>query len=458
MPSKALLIGVRYPTSPRSEAEESLKELQALVSSLQINVSQSLLVPIKIPTARYLVGTGKAMEIRDLVEEQGIDLIVFDESLSPSQQRNWEQLTHTCVIDRQEVILEIFADRARTREAHLQVELARMEYSLPRLTRKWTNLSQQRGGYRGARGAGETQLELDRRKVLRRIQKCKRELRLVEEQRMVQRSRRAKSEILQGSIVGYTNAGKSSLLRFLTHADILVEDKLFATLDPTTRKFRLPNGGGEILLSDTVGFIRKIPPQLIAAFKATLEETVLADIILHVLDVSTPGIHQRAATTRAVLRELGAGDKPVLTILNKVDLVQDRSELPHLVADFPGAILLSTKTGEGRAELFAALTTLVKQLTFRRKGRTMTPGPFHDSDLASPPPSHDPNALAQALDARNHTLDPLSPGLRTNQTQHSLCFPKDPLGAEKRNAWSEEGIENPEESEDSPWLENPFHG
>ncbi|MCX7788559.1 MAG: GTPase HflX [Spirochaetes bacterium] len=372
-----MLIGVRYVTSPRNEAEESLKELHALVCSLQIQVYHSLLVPLKIPTARYLVGTGKAGAIRDLVEEQGIDLIVFDESLSPSQQRNWELLTNTCVIDRQEVILEIFADRARTREAHLQVELARMEYSLPRLTRKWTNLSQQRGGYRGARGAGETQLELDRRKVLRRIQKCKRELRLVEEQRMVQRSRRVKSEILQGSIVGYTNAGKSSLLRFLTHADVLVEDKLFATLDPTTRKLRLPNGGEEILLSDTVGFIRKIPPQLIAAFKATLEETVLADFILHVLDVSTPGIHQRAATTRSVLREIGAGDKPVLTILNKIDLLTDRSELPHLLSDFPHAIPLSTKTGEGKDELLKALSSLVKQRTVRSESRIL----FHSSVL-----------------------------------------------------------------------------
>jgi GTP-binding protein HflX len=367
------LIGVRYPASSRFDAEESLKELGALVSSLQMQVSRTLLVPLKIPTARYLVGTGKAMEIRDLVVKEGIDLIVFDESLSPSQQRNWEELTDTCVIDRQEVILEIFADRARTREAHLQVELARMEYSLPRLTRKWTNLSQQRGGARGTRGAGETQLELDRRKVLRRIQKCKRELRLVEEQRMVQRSRRVKSEIPMGSIVGYTNAGKSSLLRFLTHAEVLVEDKLFATLDPTTRKLRLPNGEGEVLLSDTVGFIRKIPPQLIAAFKATLEETVLSDFILHVLDVSTPGIHQRASTTRSVLREIGAGHKPVITVLNKVDLLEDRSELPHLVSDFAPAILFSTKTGEGKEALLDALSTLMKQLTFRQEGQLLIP-------------------------------------------------------------------------------------
>lgn len=378
------MIGVRYPTSHRYEAEESLKELEALVTSLQIQVFHSLLVPIKIPTARYLLGTGKALEIRDLAEAKGIDLLVFDESLSPSQQRNWEQLTDVCVIDRQEVILEIFADRARTREAHLQVELARMEYSLPRLTRRWTNLSQQRGGHRGARGAGETQLELDRRKVLRRIQKCKRELRQVEEQRMVQRSRRIKSEILQGSIVGYTNAGKSSLLRFLTHAEVLVEDKLFATLDSTTRKLRLPNGEGEILLSDTVGFIRKIPPQLIAAFKATLEETVLADFILHVLDVSTPGIHQRAATTRSVLREIGAGDKPVLTILNKVDLLKDRSELPHLLKDFPHAVLLSAKTGEGKTELLLKLSAMVKRLSIREERDIPAPIPFARTPISIP--------------------------------------------------------------------------
>ena len=372
---------MRYPSASRFDAEESLKELVALVSSLQIHVFQTLLVPLKIPTARFLVGTGKAMEIRELVEEQGIDLIVFDESLSPSQQRNWERLTDTCVIDRQEVILEIFSDRARTREAHLQVELARMEYSLPRLTRKWTNLSQQRGGARGTRGAGETQLELDRRKVLRRIQKCKRELRWVEGERMVQRSRRVKSEIPLCSIVGYTNAGKSSLLRFLTHTDVLVEDKLFATLDPTTRKLRLPNGEGEILLSDTVGFIRKIPPQLIAAFKATLEEAVLSDFILHVLDVSTPGIYQRAATTRTVLREIGAGQKTVITVLNKIDLVHDRSELPHLASDFPHAILLSTKTGEGKEELLNVLSSMAKQLALRQEGQLLIPAGYKESVL-----------------------------------------------------------------------------
>ncbi|MFQ3620997.1 MAG: GTPase HflX [Spirochaetales bacterium] len=355
-------MGVQLPHLSKTETQASLLELEALVSSLSIQVEGHMVVSLRSPHPRYLLGTGKALQIQEMAAARGIDLIVFDESLSPSQQKNWEQLTHACVIDRQEVILEIFADRAHTREAQLQVELARMEYSLPRLTRKWTHLSRQRGGARGTRGEGETQLELDRRKVLHRIQKCKRELQWVEAQRKVQRGRRIKTGVLQGSLVGYTNAGKSSLLNLLTGSEVLVQDALFATLDPTTRRLYLPQRGEFLLLSDTVGFIQRIPPELIAAFKATLEETILSDFLIHVVDASSKELYRQALTTRAILRDIGVEDKPVITVLNKIDLVADRAELKQKARDFPNSVLVSTKTKEGKEDLLQALLQLSLQI------------------------------------------------------------------------------------------------
>ena len=351
---KALLVGLHLPAGRLCDTERSLLELEELARNIGLEPSGKMLVKLKGPSPRYIVGTGKAEEIREAAREAEAGFIVFDNDLSPSQQRNWEEFTELCVIDRQEVILEIFSDRAVTREAHLQVELARMEYSLPRLTRAWTHLSRQRGGKRGTRGEGETQLEMDRRRVLDRIVKAKAKLKLVRAQRKTRRALRTRSGTLSGSIVGYTNAGKSSLLNALTGAGVHVEDKFFATLDPTTRKIRLPSGEAAVL-TDTVGFIRNLPHHLVESFKATLEETVLADFLVHVLDSSDPDAEDHAATTRETLRRLGAADKPTVTVWNKIDLCPDPSLILALSRSYPYPVLLSSKTGEGLDTLLEAI-------------------------------------------------------------------------------------------------------
>src|ERR1700712_3302831 len=308
---RAFLIGVQTHSMAAGEADELLAELKELVENLRISVVRSTLVNLRQPTPALLLGSGKAKELSDQAKEDGADVIVFDEHLSPAQQRNWEELSGLPVIDR-----EVFADRAHTREAVLQVALARMEYSLPRLTRAWTHLSRQRGkGSMG--GEGETQLEQDRRIVNDRIVHLRDELASVVQQRDVQRRRRLRVPVPTSAIVGYTNAGKSSLLNRLTGAHVLAEDKLFATLDPTTRQLLLPNHQ-KLLITDTVGFIRRLPHGLVEAFKATLEEVVVADFLIHVLDVTNPNFEQHHETTLKVLEELGAGDQTIITVFNKV--------------------------------------------------------------------------------------------------------------------------------------------
>ncbi|HRE79657.1 MAG TPA: GTPase HflX, partial [Opitutaceae bacterium] len=291
---------------------------------------------------------GKAQEIADQAKAEGADVIVFDEALSPAQQRNWEELSGLAVIDRQEVILEVFADRAQTREAVLQVALARMEYSLPRLTRAWTHLSRQRG--KGAMGGeGETQLEQDRRIVRDRITHLKNELVEVRKQRSTQRRRRQRVPVPTAAIVGYTNAGKSSLLNALTGASVLAEDKLFATLDPTTRQLQL-KGNQKLLVTDTVGFIRRLPHGLVEAFKATLEEVVVADFLIHVLDITNPNVAHHHSTTLAVLKELGAADKQMITVFNKVDAA-DPAAISRAQQLAPDALLVSARSGAGLPQL-----------------------------------------------------------------------------------------------------------
>lgn len=309
---------------------------------------------------RYLVGSGKAEELSAEAEELEADCIVFDEDLSPSQQRNWEKLTGIAVIDRHEVILDIFAARASTREATLQVGLARMEYSLPRLTRAWTHLSRQHGGARGTRGEGETQLEIDRRVVLQKITRMKREIEQVRSQRDTRRKRRNDHAVPSGSVVGYTNAGKSSLLNALSGSSVLVEDKLFATLDPTTRKVALGEGR-EVLLTDTVGFIRRLPHDLVMAFKSTLEETVLSDFLINVLDLSSPEVADHYATTMSVLEELGVSEKPMITVFNKIDRAGDALYAAELEERIPDAVHISVKTGDGLSDLLAAIDHLVSR-------------------------------------------------------------------------------------------------
>jgi GTP-binding protein HflX len=319
-----------------------------------ILVADTIQVTLREPRPRYLVGSGKAREIADHAAEMEAEIIIVDDDLSPSQQRNWEKLSGAYVMDRHELILDIFAERATTRVASLQVELARLEYALPRLTRAWTHLSRQRGGTRGTRGEGETQLEVDRRRVLHRIDRVKRELRDVERQRGVMRHRRRQVPVPTASLVGYTNAGKSSLLNMLTGAGVLVANKLFATLDATTRQVALP-GGQEVLVTDTVGFIRKLPHDLVDAFKSTLEETVLADFLIHVIDASSPEAEEHYTTTKAVLEEIGAGNKPTVTVLNKIDKCTDPLRLDILSRVHPDAVPVSCRTGEGIPRLIAAI-------------------------------------------------------------------------------------------------------
>lgn len=343
--TRALLVGVQTPDMKPGEGAELLTELIELVENLGIAITRSTLVSLRDrQQPKFLIGSGKAAELIALAKADGADVIVLDEELSPAQQRNWEEESGLAVIDRQEVILEIFADRAQTREAVLQVALARMEYSLPRLTRAWSHLSRQRG--KGAMGGeGETQLEQDRRLVRNRIAHLKEELAAVISQRATQRRKRQRTPVPGAAIVGYTNSGKSTLLNRLTGAHVLAADKLFATLDPTTRQLALPDGR-TLLLTDTVGFIRRLPHRLVEAFKATLEEVVVADFLIHLLDAANPNVDEHHATTLAVLGELGAADRPTLTVFNKIDLLDTRT-LARLRAQHPEALFVSVHTGAG---------------------------------------------------------------------------------------------------------------
>jgi GTP-binding protein HflX len=354
---RALLVGAYTAASERLAAESLLEELEELVGTLGIPVIDRLLVFHRETHARLLLGSGKAAEIAERVKREKLDVIVFDNELSPSQQRNWETLTGVTVIDRQEVILDIFARRAQTREARLQVELAQLEYSLPRLTRAWGHLVRQGGGI-GARGEGETQLEQDKRRIRLAIDRCKREMLSVREARATQRKDRKRTPVPNCAIVGYTNSGKSSLLRRLTGANVLVEDKLFATLDTTTRKIALPNKQ-PLLLTDTVGFVRKLPHRLVEAFNATLEEATLADFLIHLLDASQPSVIEFYNTTKKVLGELKADNKPTIVAFNKIDKVVNRAALAGLRQHFPDAQFLSLKTGEGVEALVERMSEFV---------------------------------------------------------------------------------------------------
>lgn len=344
---RALLIGVQRLENRLQETETLLSELRELVQTLGIKAVTQSIVPLRKPQSHFLLGKGKAHEVMATAREKGCTVIVFDDELSPAQQRNWEkELKGIAVIDRQEVILDIFAKGAQTREAMLQVELARMHYTMPRLKRAWTHLNRQHGGGTLQRDAGETQLELDQRILKLQISRLKRELSNVVKQRAVQRKQRLKVPIPTAAIVGYTNAGKSSLLNCLTGSNILVKDKLFATLDPTTRKLLLPSKQ-TLLLTDTVGFVRRLPPRLVEAFKATLEEAVVSNFLIHVLDVTSPDIEQHYRTTLEVLTELGAERKRIVTVFNKMDLSPNPFKLQLLRSQYPEACFISTHTGEG---------------------------------------------------------------------------------------------------------------
>lgn len=384
---RAFIVGIYDGRQGEAGAQSLLEELAELVTTLGIGIVEQQLAKVREPHPRYLVGSGKAEQIVEAAKAAGADCLVLDAELSPAQQRNWEALSQLCVIDRQEVILDIFHERAQTREAVLQVDLARAEHALPRLKNAWTHLSRQRGGGGVTqRGEGEAQIELDARMVRQRIARLKEELGTVVRHRKVQRHQRGRVPLPTAALVGYTNAGKSSLLNALTGADVLAEDKLFATLDPTTRALVLPHGQ-KLLLTDTVGFVRRLPHGLVEAFKATLEEAVAADFLLHVIDATTPEMEAHRRTTLEVLRELGAEEKRILTVYNKVDLLPggapaagemavdaDAAAGPHAPSDggvngyaqvLPverahDALYVSAATGQGIAGLLARMEALLQ--------------------------------------------------------------------------------------------------
>ncbi len=361
MVERAMLIGITLPGDSESNTRSLLDELRELVTTLGISICHERMLSIRKPQAKLLVGSGKAEELIEEARAHNCDVIVFDNELSPAQQRNWEQAgdDKILVIDRQEVILDIFGTRAQTKEAVLQVELARLEYNLPRLKSAWTHLSRQRGGGSMQRDAGETQLELDQRMVRTQIARVKRELVSVIQHRHLQRKKRMTVPVPTCAIVGYTNAGKSSLLNKLTNSNILAEDKLFATLDPTSRRCPLPSGQ-PLVITDTVGFVRNLPHRLVDAFKATLEEAVVSNFLIHVLDVNSPEVEAHAETTLKVLKELGAEEKQIITVFNKIDELWDESTRAELRIRHPDALFISAHTGAGIDLLLDRIESIIE--------------------------------------------------------------------------------------------------
>ncbi len=367
MMKRALLVAAYTSKEGQKECLDHLEELSRLCDTYGLETVEKLPCSLRKPDAATYLGKGKIDELIAIVQEKAIDVVIFDDEISPNQQRNLEKLFQKAVIDRTELIIEVFAQRAQTREARLQIEMAKVKYQMPRLKRMWTHLSRQAGtggaGGAGAylKGEGEKQIELDRRLLKRRVDQLKEEIKAVHAQRHTQRSQRLRTGIPTFAIVGYTNAGKSTLLKALTKADVLVEDKLFATLDTTTRKFALPNRQ-EILLIDTVGFIRKIPHMLIAAFKSTLEEAVYTDILLHLVDVSHPEAELQAEATMHVLKELNALGRPVITVLNKIDACTETGRIYRMRLKYPKTVSISALNGEGFDQLLEMMSNEVASL------------------------------------------------------------------------------------------------
>ena len=320
----AMLVVTSDQAPSRSAAERNRDELESLCTTLGIRCAAWDFFNVRSFNSATYIGSGQVERLAWIAQENMCNLVVFNNSISPRIQRNLEEILGIAVVDRQEIILQIFAERAATREARLQVELAQLQYSLPRLKRRWADLSQQRGGVKGAKGSGEKQLELDKRRAQERIVRLKREIAQIGRSRDVQRHNRTSGNIANVAIVGYTNSGKSTLLNRIADADVLSQDMLFATLDPTTRRVRLPDGTFA-LFTDTVGFVSDLPHELVDAFRSTLDEAVLADMLLIVLDASRTDFMTCWDTTKEVLEQLGAFEKPRLVLLNKMDLVTDES-------------------------------------------------------------------------------------------------------------------------------------
>jgi len=359
---KAFLVGVEIRSEPGLiSLEDSIGELARLADTAGLDIVGESTQKLDAPHAATYIGSGKVEEIRLLVEETLADIIIFDNELSPRHQRELEEKFGTTVrvIDRTALILDIFAQHAHTSDGILQVALAQYEYRLPRLTRAWTHLARQAGGGGGRtgsvggvglRGPGETQLEVDRREIHKRITNLKKELEKVRAHRQRYRAQRKNTRIPLISLVGYTNAGKSTLLNRLTKSNVYVADQLFATLDPTTRRISLP-GGHESLLTDTVGFIQKLPTQLIAAFQATLEEISEADLLLHVVDINHPNALEQTRAVEQTLEEINAQHIPTIIVLNKVDQLQNPEDMNQIIKKFPNAVAISALKGTGFSEL-----------------------------------------------------------------------------------------------------------
>ncbi|MHB8189902.1 MAG: GTPase HflX [Ferrimicrobium sp.] len=344
---RILLVGVAFRSSDREVVVEHLDELAALVDTAGAEVVDRVIQVRDRPDPATFVGSGKAAEIHERSLTYDVDTVVFDEELSPGQQRNLERILGRTAIDRTAVILDVFAQNARSQEGKAQVELALLRYRLPRLVGRSHGFSQQVGRI-GTRGPGETKLEEDRRRIQDRISALRRELRTLDQQRRLQRTSRTRARSAQVAVVGYTNVGKSSLLHALTGADVVIEDRLFATLDPRTRRLALP-GGETIILTDTVGFIRKLPHQLVEAFRSTLEVVTEADLLVHVVDASSPNAHNQMREVRTVLAEIGAGAIPELVVYNKVD------RLPPGSLDSSAVLAVSAVTGFGLDALIARI-------------------------------------------------------------------------------------------------------
>lgn len=370
---RAFLVGAEIDSSSSPwSAEDSLNELALLADTAGLEVVGSVYQRLPHPFPKYFIGPGKLREVAELRAEYRYDLVIFDDELTPGQTRNLEKELDVGVLDRTALILDIFAQHARTREGSIQVELAQYEYLLPRLRRQWTHLERQAGqggtsagGVVGLRGPGETQLELDRRVINQRIAWLKQQLADVHRHRELYRERRRQSGTPIAALVGYTNAGKSTLMNALSDAHVHVENRLFATLDPTTRQILLP-GGQQILITDTVGFIQKLPTQLVAAFRATLEEISEADLLLHVLDITHPNAQEQAQAVESTLHDLGVTNKPMLTILNKIDCIEGMhaSEVEHLAQELgmPGDyIAISAQRGWGLDTLRARIETALAE-------------------------------------------------------------------------------------------------
>lgn len=373
-----MIIVIDLHHEQESRLEMKKQEMISLVSTMGADIIHTIVVHLSSITPSTLIGKGKIEELISDVERLEIDCIIFDTDISPRQQRNLEELLDVAVIDRQEVILQIFSNRATTKEASLQVELARAMYSLPRLKRKWTHLSRQQGGMKGTRGEGEKQLEIDRRIIDNNIFTIKKELEKIEKQRGEQRKSRDISPYPTVAIVGYTNAGKSSLLNALSKGDALVEDKLFATLEALTRKVKLPMGT-QIFLTDTVGFVKDLPHHLVESFKSTLEEVKYADLIIHLIDASHPDMFECYETTNEVLASLGCSNKKTLPVINKIDAIENQFLYNRLLSTLEDIVEISVKKELG----FDVLATKIEEALHSSYTIATLLIPYHHGELVA---------------------------------------------------------------------------